>query len=244
MPGRRGQLRRLHLPTHRRALADGAHTFEVRATDGNADPTPARSFTVDTAAPQTTIDSGLGTTTHPTFGFSRGGRLMPVPPFPCPPPPPLEAHTSKSAPGAGNVDATPASRSFTVETVAEPGVTVPETTPPETPPAETVPVLEPEVFPSPRIAPAPVTFSFNGIHRGSTTQLTVSVPGPGTLALFGRKVRKVTKTTATGGDVSVPVRPKQSFLDGGRGPGRTKVYVTYTPRGGAPVTRALWLRLS
>ena len=43
------------------SLADGAHTFEVRATDpiGNVDSTPAsRGFTVDTAAPQTTIDSG------------------------------------------------------------------------------------------------------------------------------------------------------------------------------------------
>ena len=42
-------------------LADGAHTFEVRATDpaGNADPTPAsRAFTVDATAPDTTIDSG------------------------------------------------------------------------------------------------------------------------------------------------------------------------------------------
>jgi hypothetical protein len=54
----------------------------------------------------------------------------------------------------------------------------------------------------------------------------------------------VTRTTATGGSVSVPVRPKQSFLNGARDPGRTKVYVTYTPLGGAPVTRALWLRLS
>ena len=121
---------------------------------------------------------------------------------------------------------------------------MPETTLPETPPAGALPVLEPEVFPSPQITPAPVTFSFNGIHRGSHEKLTVSVPGPGTLALFGRKVRKVTKATATGGDVSVPVRPKQGFLNGGRGPGRTKVCVTYTPRGGAPVTRALWLRLS
>ncbi len=43
------------------ALADGAHTFEVRAADaaGHVDQTPAtRAFAVDTAAPQTTIDSG------------------------------------------------------------------------------------------------------------------------------------------------------------------------------------------
>lgn len=42
------------------ALADGPHTFAVRAVDAalNVDPTPAtHSWTVDTAAPQTTIDT-------------------------------------------------------------------------------------------------------------------------------------------------------------------------------------------
>ena len=58
------------------SLTDGAHTFEVRATDpaGNVDPTPAsRAFTVDTAAPETTIDSGPSGPTAdatPTFAFS------------------------------------------------------------------------------------------------------------------------------------------------------------------------------
>ena len=57
-------------------LPDGTHTFEVRATDGagNTDPTPAsRSFTIDTGAPDTQIDSGpTGTTSNPSpsFGFS------------------------------------------------------------------------------------------------------------------------------------------------------------------------------
>ena len=58
------------------SLADGAHTFEVRATDavGNTDPTPAsRSFTVDTTPPNTTIDPappGPPTTPRPSFTFS------------------------------------------------------------------------------------------------------------------------------------------------------------------------------
>jgi hypothetical protein len=57
-------------------LADGPHTFEVRATDAaaNTDPSPASSvFTVDTAAPETRIDSGPGAATNdptPTFAFS------------------------------------------------------------------------------------------------------------------------------------------------------------------------------
>ncbi len=57
------------------ALADGSHSFEVRATDqaGNADPTPAsRSFTVDTRAPNTKLTGGpppLTTKHTATFKF-------------------------------------------------------------------------------------------------------------------------------------------------------------------------------
>ena len=74
-------------PSTTASLADGAHTFDVRATDaaGNVDPTPAsRSFTVDTAAPQTTIDSGPSGPTNdatPTFAFSadEAGSTLRVP---------------------------------------------------------------------------------------------------------------------------------------------------------------------
>jgi hypothetical protein len=58
------------------ALADGIYTFRVRATDtaGNTDTTPAaRTFTVDTTAPDTTIEAGpTGTITDasPSFSFS------------------------------------------------------------------------------------------------------------------------------------------------------------------------------
>lgn len=61
-------------------LADGPHTFEVKATDkaGNADPTPAsRSFTVDATAPQTTIMVGpTGKTANktPRFAFRSSER--------------------------------------------------------------------------------------------------------------------------------------------------------------------------
>ncbi len=57
-------------------LTNGSHTFQVRATDplGNTDATgDSRTFTVDTVAPQTAIDSGPAGTTHdptPTFAFS------------------------------------------------------------------------------------------------------------------------------------------------------------------------------
>jgi hypothetical protein len=58
------------------SLADGTHTFDVKATDvaGNTDASAAsRTFTVDTIAPDASIDSGpTGPTkdTTPTFGFS------------------------------------------------------------------------------------------------------------------------------------------------------------------------------
>jgi hypothetical protein len=55
-------------------LSEGAHTFAVRATDdmANTDPTPATSpFTVDAAAPDTTITSGpAGPTSDPTPAFT------------------------------------------------------------------------------------------------------------------------------------------------------------------------------
>lgn len=63
-------------PQEYTALADGDHTFQVRATDasGNTDPTPASySWTVDTTPPDTTIHTGPNDTTSgrsASFSFS------------------------------------------------------------------------------------------------------------------------------------------------------------------------------
>ncbi len=115
-------------------LADGAHTFEVRATDlaANTDPTPAsRTFTVDTAV-QTQIDSGPSGLTNdstPTFAFSS----EPGATFECRVDTGSFAActsphtTSELVDGPhtfdvratdldGNTDPTPATRSFTVDT--------------------------------------------------------------------------------------------------------------------------------
>ena len=122
-------------PTRR--WPQGAHTFEVRARDaaGNVDATPAsRTFTVDTAAPDTTITSGpTGPTssTRPSFAFtSEAGADVRVPPrrrafAACTSP---QAYTDARRrrahvrgprrDAAGNVDATPATRTFTVDTTA------------------------------------------------------------------------------------------------------------------------------
>jgi NHL repeat len=120
-------------------LAEGQHTFKVRATDIDSltDATPAtRTFTVDTTPPETTITSGPANgdvinDPTPTFKFtsSEAGSTFSCGIHgvygPCTSP-----HTTASLPDgkwtftvdaqdpAGNNDPTPASRTFTVDTTA------------------------------------------------------------------------------------------------------------------------------
>jgi parallel beta-helix repeat protein len=123
------------------ALAQGSYTFNVRATVGGVtDPTPAtRTFTVDTTAPETTITSGpTGTITvnSATFGFSSETGAT----FECKLDGPgstvgtwasctnPKAYSSlangsytfnvRARDTAGNTDATPATRAFTVNVAA------------------------------------------------------------------------------------------------------------------------------
>jgi hypothetical protein len=119
------------------ALADGSHTFDVRAVDaaGNADATPGtQAFVIDTAAPDTTITSGPSGPTNddtPAFTFtSEAGAtfecsLDGAPFTACPaayttPRLGAGAHTLdvRAVDAVGNPDATPASRAFTVDTTA------------------------------------------------------------------------------------------------------------------------------
>ncbi len=118
-------------------LADGAHTFSVRAKDtaGNVDATPATAaWSVDTTPPQTTITSGPpATTTEKTaqFTFSAGEvstfqcRLDAGPWAACSSPTSLSGlalgtHTYevRAIDGLGNIDASPAQRTWTIESVA------------------------------------------------------------------------------------------------------------------------------
>ncbi|MCO4748243.1 MAG: hypothetical protein KC912_25845 [Proteobacteria bacterium] len=119
-------------------LTEGPHTFRVTAVDlaGNADASPAeRSFTVDTVAPETSIDSGPSGTTHessPMFAFS--STAWDVDHFECRlDEAPFAVCTSPWGPGsladgtytvqaravdvAGNVDPDPAAWTFTVESL-------------------------------------------------------------------------------------------------------------------------------
>jgi DNA-binding beta-propeller fold protein YncE len=124
------------------ALADGVHTFEVKASDAatNEDPSPAtRSFTVDTANPDTMITAGPpdGATiadASPSFAFSSneagaamqcrvdGGPFGPCSGGSFTPPAPLSdgdhVFEVRALDAAGNADPTPAVRSFRIDTDA------------------------------------------------------------------------------------------------------------------------------
>ena len=116
-------------------LAEGQHSFAVRATDraGNQDGTAAqRAFVVDTTAPETTIDQGPDSLTRDNtpsfeFGSSESGssfacRIDAAAFAPCSASytsPPLSdgQHTLEVAATdvAGNLDDSPASSTFTVD---------------------------------------------------------------------------------------------------------------------------------
>ncbi len=124
-------------PHRIRAVADGAHTFQVRALDGALiDPTPAEyGFTVDTVAPSTTITKGPArisnvkapaialATDDKTAGFQC--RLDDAAWGPCAAQSTLpvladgdHAFAARAVDPAGNVDPTPAAIAFRVDSRA------------------------------------------------------------------------------------------------------------------------------
>ncbi|MCP3145283.1 Ig-like domain-containing protein, partial [Pyxidicoccus xibeiensis] len=130
-------------------LSNGSHTLQVRAVDaaGNIDPTPAQyTWTVDTTAPDTTIVSGpTGTTSSTSATFDFTSNESPVTYqcsldgaafVACTDPVTFSnladgSHTLavRAVDEAGNVDPTPATRTWTVDTG------VPDTSFTSTPPA-------------------------------------------------------------------------------------------------------------
>jgi hypothetical protein len=123
-------------PASYASLAEGSHTFDVKATDaaGNTDATLAtRGWTVDTTAPATTVDSGPGDSTNATgasleFSSSEAGSSFECSidgsSFAgCSSPAVYSglaegSHTFdvKATDSVGNTDATPASYAWTVDT--------------------------------------------------------------------------------------------------------------------------------
>jgi hypothetical protein len=163
------------------ALADGEHTFTVTASDaaGNTDASPeSRTFTVDATAPQTTIDAGpadggMTSDSTPTLEFSADDAgstfecaLDSGDPFACDTsytPSALEegqhTFTVTASDGLGNADASPATRTFTVDT------TLPQTTIDAGPAADAT------------IADSTPTFEFSSSESGSTLKCTIDDGG-------------------------------------------------------------------
>ncbi len=164
------------------SLADGAHTFAVKATDaaGNTDATPAtRSFTVDTTPPDTAITSGPSGTVEPgsqTFSFTSS---EPGSSFQCRfdgwanwqscSSPATYANLAagtrtfsvRAIDAAGNADLTPATLSFTIASSSD-------TTPPDTTITD---------GPSGTIASASASFSFTSSETGSSFQCALDSSG-------------------------------------------------------------------
>jgi chitodextrinase len=125
-------------------LANGSHTFQVRAADaaGNIDGTPAnRTWTVDTLAPDTTITAGpsgsvntpsasfsfTATEAGSSFACSLDGAAFSS----CTSPKAYSGLTNgshtfqvRATDAIGNTDSSPASRTWTIDTVAPTGVAI------------------------------------------------------------------------------------------------------------------------
>lgn len=124
-------------PHRTRTVIDGEHRFQVRALDGAlVDPEPAqRTYTVDTAAPSTTIVSGpraLTNDRNPVFVLASDDaearfecRLNTNDWAPCASPVTFAdladgtyRFAARARDRAGNVDAAPATRTFAIDTLA------------------------------------------------------------------------------------------------------------------------------
>jgi hypothetical protein len=262
------------------ALGDGAHKFEVRATDssGNTDASPVSiSLTVDTQAPSIGLaspaDASFISTATPALsgtagtasgdsstvtvkvyaGTGTGGTLLQT-----------RSATRDPSTGAYSVNATTlgsgtytaqasqgdsagntglsAAHTFTVDITALPDIPPPDPTPPDIAPAQTT--NDSQAIPTLQVVPPTAVFSFEKVghdERGNSVTLTVDVPGPGTLVLFGRKVQKVRKKAMGADPITLTVRPKKRLESRPRGLGKAKVNVSYTPLGGAPATKTTWV---
>lgn len=234
-----------HTPT---ARADGPWTFRVKAGDGvGPDNIQTRSFTVDATAPDTNIDSGpTGTVTDPdalfTFSSPDGTadfecRLDGGTWEACSSPEEytalaLGSHTFevRASDPLDNVDATPASRGFTVSAADEP---------------------DPPDPPDPPSNPGPPSnaFTFGKVtldKKKGTATLEVTVPGAGDLTILGSKtVGAFSAAARSAGTVVLPVKAKGKAAKILKGKGKVTVTaeVTFTPIGGTAKTDSKPLKL-
>jgi len=94
---------------------------------------------------------------------------------------------------------------------------------------------------APPPSPPSNKFSFGKVKLNKakgTATLTVVVPGPGTLALGGKGVKKATRKVAAAGKAALPVKAAGKALKklNGKGSVALKAKVTFTPSGGSART--------
>jgi hypothetical protein len=230
------------------AAGDGSYAFYTRATDaaGNYEeaPTSADATTLvepqqDTTPPDTTITAGPSGPTSdatPTFSFSSSEsgssfecRIDSATFAPCSSPYTTTALSDgshsfevRAIDSAENVDPSPAARSFSVEAAFLEPVT-------------------PQVIAPSALVPPTMPFAFLAVRstpRNGGAILLVRVAVPGSLVVFGRRVKKAVRQASRPGIVALPVRPK----GGSRRLRTAKVDVTFTPLGGSPTIRRTTVR--
>jgi hypothetical protein len=206
------------------ALADGEHVLSVRAIDavGAVDATPAsRTFTVDTVAPDTAIDSGPPAVTDdlaPVFEFSSADagaslrcRLDGGAPVVCASPlklPVLAAgehvFEGQAVDPAGNADPTPATATFGVEPPPPPPPPPPSPPPPPPPPPPAPP-------PPPSLvgAGSPGTVRVGASGRGTLSRPRARCPVAAPACRVSTEVRTVVtrgRTSRIGGSAYTAAR--------------------------------------
>jgi uncharacterized delta-60 repeat protein len=227
-------------------LADGAYTFWVRATDpgGSVAPPATRSFTVDTVAPDTSITSGPSGVTSvrsASFEFDSTQPAYFNCKFDRPGTPGTytgchsgETTYSNLADGtytfsvrstdpAGNDDASPATRSFTVGTTPTPTATPsPTASPTPSPTASPTPSPTASPTPSPTASPTPSpTASPTPSPTPTPTTTPTPPPGTGTTTPIGSVPATLLLSLTPGGNLG-------AFLPGVAGEYETSVAASVT----------------
>ena len=211
------------------ALANANGTLFSQANDGTSGPEPWKA--ADTTAPETTIDSGPAegatiTTTSATFACSGtvgdtaslecqiDGGAFAV----CTSPHTFSGLTDgphtvafRAIDASANTDASPATRSFTVDTSSSPS----------------------NAFELPKKGKAN--------KKKGTLKLKVELPGPGELETAGSKLIKPATVDVKGaGKTKITIKPAKKGIKKLKKSGKLKVKVTatFTPDGGEPNSQA------
>jgi hypothetical protein len=118
--------------------------------------------------------------------------------------------------------------------------------------------LEPAPPPTVEPLPAPLSptspgkpssaFRFAGLKlnkAAGTATLTVTVPGPGSLVLVGKGIKRVSRSAAAAGQVKLMIAPAKKLKRELQKAGKAKVTaeITFTPLGGDPGRRPKTLKL-